>query len=176
MRRRLAVFGPIGSEADGTAIGLQAETALRSWSSGLAASLDAGRRAEVERFRTAAAMLGLGAVDSLGAAWDWFTVSVGSRGRHSITMRPTAARRGEFISFEASSLAGPRMTPELVEAFDGLVRDHVHVSEGAVRSPDDMPKIAIGNLPRIRLASDANAVDRLAAIASFPAGARLIMG
>lgn len=67
------------------------------------------------------------------------------------------------------------MTPELVEAFDRVVGDHVHVSEGHARSAGDMPTIAIGDLPWTRMTSDANPVDRLTAIAALPKDARLIL-
>lgn len=92
-------------------------------------------------------MLALGAVDTLGVAWEWFNVMTGSRGRHSITLRPTAASRGDLISFSALASVGPRMTPEQIEAFGEIVGDRVHVSEGHARSAGDMPTIAIGDLP-----------------------------
>lgn len=175
MRRRLAVFGRLASMADGTDPGLRSEATLRAWQAGLKAPVDAARSAEAERFRTAAAMLALGAVDTLDVAWDWFNVMTGSRGRHSITLRPSAAPRGDLISFNASASVGPRMTPGLVEAFDEIVGDRVHVSEGHARSASDMPSIAIGDLPWTKITSDANPVDRLTAVAALPTNARLLL-
>ncbi len=69
--------------------------------------MDAGGSAEAERFRTNAAMLALGAVGALDLPWDWFNVTVGSRGRHSITLWPTFAPRGDLISFTAPSSSAP---------------------------------------------------------------------
>lgn len=107
MRRRLAIFGPIASEEDGTDVGARAEATLRMWRAGFGNPVDAGGSAEAERFRTNAAMLVLGAVGALDLPWDWFNATAGSRGRHSITLRPTVVPRGDLISFAASSYLGP---------------------------------------------------------------------
>lgn len=67
------------------------------------------------------------------------------------------------------------MTPGLIEAFDEIVGDRVHVSEGHARSAGDMPTIAIGDLPWTKITSEANPVDRLTAVAALPTNARLIL-
>ena len=175
MCRRLAIFGPIASDEDGTDVGTRAEATLRMWRARLGNPVDAGRSAEAERFQQDAAMLALGAVGALYLPWDWFNVTVDARGRHGITLRPTAGPRGDLILFTTSSPSGPRMTPELVEAFNRIVGDRVHVSEGHARSAGDMPTIAIGDLPWTRMTSAANLVDRLTAIAALPKNARLIL-
>ncbi len=146
------------------------------WIAGLSNPVDGSSIEPSAAFRQSVAKLALGVIERAGIDWDWFVMRAGRAGMHSMTIAPGQRRKGGTIAIDGGSLSAGRMTSRLAEAFDALVGNGVHVSEGHSRGPGDMPSVMIGWPCHVRVESgDETALSRMSAVAAVPEGAAICL-